>query len=124
MARRGMSKDNQADRLGQEMARTPSTHPLARTEPEAQGTADPQAHDTTGTRAHGHEGPRAHGDAGTEAQGNEGTKHRRIVVYLPPDVAEALDAAYVAELAQRPTGPDRATRSQVAAELLRQALGL
>ena len=42
----------------------------------------------------------------------------------PPDVAEALDAAYVAELAQRPTGPDRATRSQVAAELLRQALGI
>ena len=92
-------------------------------DPNLFGTTE-KAQGDAGTQAHGHEGPRAHGDADTEAQGAADTKHRRIVVYLPPDVAEALDAAYVAELAQRPTGPDRATRSQVAAELLRQALGL
>ena len=100
-------------------------------DPNLFGTTE-KAQGDAGTQAHGHEGPRAHGDtgirerdtAGTEAQGTAAPKHRRIVVYLPPDVAEALDAAYVAKLAQRPTGPDRATRSQVAAELLRQALGL
>lgn len=29
----------------------------------------------------------AHGHTGTEAQGHADTKHRRIVVYLPPEVA-------------------------------------
>ena len=112
------------------MSKRPTIDPnmFARTEPEAEGT---EAQGSEGTRDRGHMGTQTHGHTdtrgrdteGTEAQGGEG-RYRRIVVYLPPDLAQAVDKAYLAALVEAPTGPERATRSAVVADLLRQALGL
>lgn len=108
----GSVKD-QADKIAAMAKRPARENPFSVTEgTEAQEHTDTEAHEPTGTRAHGH--------TDTEAQGTA-AKYRRVVVYLPPELAAHLDAL---ELEAKSGGDLRRTRSAIVADALREVWGL
>ena len=86
-----------------------------------QGDTDPKAHESKGTRAHGDAGTRDRDTEGSEAQSAEG-RYRRVVIYLPPDLAQDIEDAYLEAFTAAHAAGKRITRSSVVVDLLRQSL--